>query len=101
MLSTINKKTLSPIAQIIKNESELISFLREGDLVEAKLLRKMPKRVYFDLGRFGTGIIYGTELLGAKNIIKGNDGRIDNLSSSENISNISLIVCCPEDFIVL
>ena len=39
-------------------------------MVEAKLLRKMPKRVYFDLGRFGTGIIYGTELLGAKNIIK-------------------------------
>lgn len=96
MPSIINKKTLSPIAQIIKNESELVSFLREGDLVEAKLLRKMPKRVYFDLGRFGTGIIYGTELLNAKNIIKDLEvggtasAKIADLENDEGLIELSL-----------
>lgn len=65
---TINKKT--SLAQIIKNEPELVSFPREGDLIEAKLLNKAPKTAYFDLGKFGTGIICGIELLNAKNILK-------------------------------
>jgi len=70
MLAINNKKINSPIAQVIKAEPDLISFLREGDLVEAKILQKTPRAVYFDLGKFGTGVVYGVELLNAKGIIK-------------------------------
>ncbi len=96
MSLAVSKKTLSPIAQIIKNESELVSFPRGGDLVEVKLLRKMPKRVYFDLGRFGTGIIYGTELLNAKNIVKDLEvggtvsAKIVDLENDEGLIELSL-----------
>ena len=56
--------------QLIKTDPEAISFLREGDLIEAKFLVKMPKIVYFDLDKFGTGVIYGSELMNAKDILK-------------------------------
>ncbi|MDP3015390.1 MAG: S1 RNA-binding domain-containing protein [bacterium] len=70
MLAVNNKKTDSAVGQLIKTEPDLISFLKENDLMEAKLLRKTPKAVYFDLGKFGTGIVYGVELLNSKNIVK-------------------------------
>jgi len=70
MLSPVNKKTVSPVGQLIKTEPDLISFLKEGDLIEAKLLEKTPRAAYFDLDKFGTGIIYGIELVNAKNILK-------------------------------
>lgn len=66
-----SKKSNSPIAHLIKNESDLISFLKPGDLAEAKLLQKTRGRIYFDLGKFGTGIISGSELANARNLIKG------------------------------
>lgn len=65
-----NKKIILPISQLIKTEPELISFLREGDLIEVKVLRKTSRAVYLELEGFGTGIVYGVELLNAKNIIK-------------------------------
>lgn len=70
MLSTTNKKTSSLINQLMKNEPGLVSFLKEGDLIEAKVLRKTPRAVYLELREFGTGIVYGVELLNARNIIK-------------------------------
>lgn len=57
------------LAHIVKNELPK-SRLREGDVVEVALLRKNPRQAYFDLGRFGTGIVYGVELLNAKEIVK-------------------------------
>lgn len=68
MSQTVNDK--SALAQIIKNEPELISFLKEGDLIEAELLLKNPKMIYFNLGKFGTGIVYGTEFSNSKDILK-------------------------------
>ncbi len=70
MLIANNKKTVSPLAQIIKTEPDLISFLKEGDLIDVKVLEKTPRAVYFDLGKFGTGIVYGAEFLNARNVIK-------------------------------
>ncbi|MBI4993863.1 30S ribosomal protein S1 [Candidatus Wolfebacteria bacterium] len=74
---TILKKDF--LAQIIKNEPELVSYLKEGDFVEAELLGRTPKGVYFNLGKFGTGVVYGSELSNAKEIIK-------NLAKGEKIS---------------
>jgi len=68
--ATTNKKDSTYLAQIIREQPELISFLKEGDLFEATLLEKGSRSAYFDLGRFGTGIVYGVEFLNAKNIIK-------------------------------
>ncbi len=65
-----NKKIDSPLIQLIKNEPELVSFLKEGDLLEVKLLKKTPRAAYFDLAKFGTGVIYGLELLNARGIFK-------------------------------
>lgn len=64
------KKTNSPISHLIKTEADLLSFLKPGDLVEAKLLKRAGRKVYFDLGKFGTGIVYGMELVNAKNLLK-------------------------------
>jgi|SRR3989338_535694 len=66
-----NKKLNSPLAQLIKNEPALMSVLKDGDLIEARLLKKASRQVYFDLGSFGTGIVYGVELTNAQTIIKG------------------------------
>jgi small subunit ribosomal protein S1 len=44
--------------------------LREGDVAEVALLKKASREAYFDMGRFGTGIVYGIEFLNARDIIK-------------------------------
>lgn len=74
-----NKKTISPIAQLLKNKPELISSLKEGSLAEIILMRKTPKAAYFDVKGIGTAILYGVELLSAKNIVK-------NLKEGEAVS---------------
>jgi len=70
MPSIVAKKTNSAINQLIKTEPDLISFLKHGDLVEVKFLKKTPRAAYFDLDKFGTGVIYGLELLNARGILK-------------------------------
>ena len=96
MSSIVSKKLNSPIAQLIKSESNILSFLRVGDLVEAKLLAKMPRRVYFDLGKFGTGIVYGIELMNSRSIVKDLDigkavsAKVIDLDGEENAVELSL-----------
>jgi ribosomal protein S1 len=63
-------KKLSPLGQLIKEEPGMLSFLKEGDLVDAVLLEKSPRAAYFDLGKCGTGIVYGAEMMNAKGIVK-------------------------------
>src|SRR4030042_3696789 len=70
MLLTINKKTSSPLNHLMKKDPDLIPFLKESDLTEAKLIKKTRGAVYFDLDKFGTGIVYGVELSNAKNLLK-------------------------------
>ncbi|MDD5547702.1 MAG: S1 RNA-binding domain-containing protein [Candidatus Pacebacteria bacterium] len=69
-MNAIKKTTNSPLAQVLKSSPELLPTLKEGDLVEGALLKKMPRAVYFDLKKFGTGVIYGHELSNAKESIK-------------------------------
>ena len=70
MILTAAKKVNSAIAQAMKDEPDLVSFLKEGDLIEAKFLKKAGRTVHFDLGKFGTGVVYGAELINAKSLIK-------------------------------
>ncbi len=67
---TVTKKTDSPLAHLIRTEADSVSFLKEGDLVEARLVIEKPRSVYFDLGRFGTGIVFGAELMASRQLLK-------------------------------
>jgi len=57
------------LAHILKNEIPK-NRLREGDVLEVVLLKKTNRQAFFELGRFGTGVVYGAELLNAKDLIK-------------------------------
>ena len=48
----------------------LMPFLKEGDLIEVTLIENGNRAVFFEVPRVGTGIIYGVELINAKDIIK-------------------------------
>lgn len=63
-------KNNSPLADILKSGSNLVSIIKPGDLVEARLLKKASKAVYFDLGPIGTGVVYGVELKNAQDALK-------------------------------
>ncbi len=57
------------LAQILKNDTLGADCPREGSVVEVTLIKKMPRQAFFDLGRFGTGIVCGLEFQNAKEII--------------------------------
>lgn len=72
-MGTITKtgKKNSPLMKIMKAEPELFSVLKEGDLVEARFLEQRGNEVFFDLGRYGTGIVYGREFNNGREIVRG------------------------------
>ena len=76
-MPTINQNN-SPLAQILKREPDILKLPREGELVESTLIAKGPRRAYFDLGTFGTGIVYGLEFLNAKILsLDGDEGYVE------------------------
>ncbi|MDI6717910.1 MAG: S1 RNA-binding domain-containing protein [Patescibacteria group bacterium] len=95
MITTTENKNLA-MSQLIKSNPNLVSFLKEGDLIEAKLLNRTPKAVFFDLEKFGTGVVYGIELINAKEIVKGlNMGdtvsaKINQLENEDGFVELSL-----------
>jgi len=60
----------SPLLKMMKTEPDMFSVLKEGDLVEAFFLEKRGNEVYFDLGKYGTGIVYGREFNNAREIVR-------------------------------
>ncbi len=46
------------------------SFPKVGDVVEGRVLKKSARTLYFDLGLWGIGIVYGIEFTNAQTIIK-------------------------------
>lgn len=63
-------KNGNALAQIIKSELSGKGRLQENDVVEVEVMKIAPREVYFDLGKFGTGVVYGSEFQNAKEIIK-------------------------------
>lgn len=68
-LDTKNDISGSALLQALRTELSGVR-IREGEVVEAELLRKTPRAIFFDLGKFGTGILYGAELLNARGMTK-------------------------------
>lgn len=64
-----NNKTAS-LQQELKNEIAAAGWPKEGVIVEAELIKKLPRELYFDLGKFGTGIVYGLEFINAGEIVR-------------------------------
>ncbi len=58
------------LLETMKNELQTSDWPREGSVVEAALMKVAPRAAYFDLGRFGTGIVFGAELMNAREAIK-------------------------------
>src|SRR3989344_7269224 len=90
----IEEKKISLLSYIVKNDPESVSFVRDGDLIEAVLLLKKPKAVYFDLGKFGTGVVSGLEYQNAKDILKS-------IEVGEKISAKVVVVDNDDGFIEL
>lgn len=63
----------SPLAEIVRRDPDVFKLPREGEVVEGILIAKGPRKAFFDLGVFGTGIVYGLEFLNAKDALKGLD----------------------------
>ena len=79
------KTPLTP-TQALKNELSGLQWPREGSVVEASLINKVSRQAFFDMGRFGTGMVYGQEFLNAREIIRNlkvgdtRDQTVDGLS---------------------
>ncbi len=65
-----NTKPVDALTQALKNDLQTAEWPKEGSVAEATLIKKLPRRAYFDLGRFGSGIVFGAELQNAKEIIR-------------------------------
>lgn len=64
------KTNTNAFIQFVKSNPDMFAFLKPGDLVKGKVLEKSSREVLVDLGKYGTGIIYRGELLGAKSALK-------------------------------
>ncbi len=55
---------------LIKDRKDLVLALKEGELIDAKVLGREREGIFFDLGHNGIGIVYGAELHQALGTIK-------------------------------
>jgi len=58
------------MAQVLKSELSTADWPKEASVVEVTLLKKMPRKAYFDMGRFGTGIVFGAEVTNAREALR-------------------------------
>jgi small subunit ribosomal protein S1 len=65
-----NKTVLTALAQAMKTELSATDWPKEGTVIDATLIKKLSRKAYFDMGRFGTGIVYGAEMSNAKEAIR-------------------------------
>jgi small subunit ribosomal protein S1 len=59
------------LAQLIKNRPDVLPILKKGEIVEAKLVERTPKKAFFEIARVGTGVVYGRELMNGREVVKG------------------------------
>ena len=68
-MATMTKAKDSALANILKEEASNIKSLKQNDYIDGVLIAKVKRAAYFDLGQFGTGILFGAEYLGASDIV--------------------------------
>ncbi|MCR4328721.1 MAG: S1 RNA-binding domain-containing protein [Patescibacteria group bacterium] len=69
---------------------------KEGNITEVTLLNKTDRKAFFDMGKFGTGIVWGIEMMNAREIVKGLQSgdkclaKIKTIESEEGYIELSL-----------
>lgn len=63
-------KPTAELQQALKDELSGAPWFRSGAVVAAKLLRKETRAAFFEVGNFGTGIVYGAELQASRQTLK-------------------------------
>ncbi len=66
----IEEPKASAAASVLKTELSTADWPKEGNVIEVTLLKKLPRKAYFDLGRFGTGIVFGAEISNAREALR-------------------------------
>jgi ribosomal protein S1 len=70
-MSTLDEKNgATALAQALKTELSTADWPKEGGVVEVVFMKKVARKAYFDMGRFGTGILYGAEMMNAKETVR-------------------------------
>ena len=70
-MSTFDEKSeVTAAAPDLKAELSVSDWPKEGSVVEISFIKKLARKAYFDMGRFGTGILYGAELANAKETVR-------------------------------
>ena len=64
------KPAVSDVFDLLKSEPGALTLLKAGEVVEGTLLEKGSRKTLLDLGRFGTGIVYRSEMQNAREILK-------------------------------
>ncbi|MBI2623266.1 MAG: S1 RNA-binding domain-containing protein [Candidatus Liptonbacteria bacterium] len=65
-----NKAAQATLLETLKAAIPAGEWPKEGSVTEVKLLRKTDRKVFFDMGKFGTGIVWGAELMNAREMVK-------------------------------
>jgi small subunit ribosomal protein S1 len=79
-MSTLDEKNGgTALTQALKTEISTTDWPREGSVVEVVFMKKLARKAYFDMGRFGTGILYGAEMMNAKETVR-------NLSAGDKLN---------------
>ncbi len=94
---TINiKNGGGSIGQILKTNHSFLPTLRAGDLVEGKVLEKGSAKLFVDLGKYGTGVVYRGELQNAREFVKNLGvgdpvhGKVIDIDNEEGFVELSL-----------
>jgi len=66
----IEEPKTSAIAQALKTKLSTADWPKEGSVIEVALMKKLSRKAYFDMGRFGTGIVYGAEVTNAREALR-------------------------------
>jgi small subunit ribosomal protein S1 len=82
------------VAQVIKTDVSATDWPKEGSVVEVTLFKKLPRKAYFDMGRFGTGIVFGAEVANAREALR-------NLKPGDSLQAKIVAVDGEEGFIEL
>lgn len=73
--------------EILQENKGAFMIPKEGDIIAAKVIARTPAGVFFDIGTFGTGIIYGKELRDSYRLIKDLEGGKETLVKIIDVNN--------------
>ena len=69
--NVLKTKSLSILHKVLKDDSQSFPMIRPGDVIEGLILEKGSRIMLVDLGRYGTGAVYGNELQSAREMTRG------------------------------